>query len=199
MGSRQGSIPSGIPLQSSVGGFASSAARRSSTVPGPLERRGSRLTSASPLVGRGQHERYSSLELPMPEDGDVLPTGRDFSALGADGDFQLYGPAAGVSTQTAGESQWVRAALDAESNNFLEFVKAQVAETLGDLEEDELAGEPDQGRSISFEGLLPPTQHTKIVAAQALLHVLALATKGLMDVQQDEGYGAIDLKLPATI
>ena len=199
MGSRQGSIPSWRPFQSSVGGLASSAARRSSTVPGPLERRGSLLTSASPLVGRGQHERYSSLELPMQEGEDNLPIGGGSSALGDDDNFELYGPAAGVTTQTAAESQWIRATLDAESNNFLEFVKVQVAERSGALEEDELAAEPDQDGSISFEVLLPPTQHTKIVAAQALHHTLALAMKGLLNVQQDEGYGTINLRLPAMI
>ena len=165
-------------------------------MPGAFERRGSRLTSASPLVGRSQHERYSSLELPAQAGEDEFPIGGGSSILGADDGFQLYGPAAGVSTQLAGESQWMKATLDAESNNFLDFVKTHHARESGDLDDNELASGTDQDRSTLFEELLPPAQHTKIVAAQALLHVLALATRGLLSVQQDEGYGIINLRLP---
>jgi len=92
----------------------------------------------------------------------------------------------------AAESQWVRAALNQESTNFLDFVKAQLAS--GD--EDELAGE--QGReSVTFHELLPPTEHTKIVAAQAFLHVLVLAGKGLLRVEQEVGYGPIRMEVAA--
>lgn len=97
-------------------------------------------------------------------------------------DFQLYGPAAGVSTQTAAESQWIRATLDHESNNFLEFLKFEIAGKEGE-------------RSVLFEELLPPPQHTKIVAAQALHHVLALTTKGIIHVKQNDHYGPIALSL----
>ena len=112
-------------------------------------------------------------------------------------DFQLYGPAAGVSTQVAAESQWMRATLDKESGNFLDFVKTeiegrQLAHGEADEESDEPTGSPN---AVLFEDLLPPTQHTKIVAAQALHHVLALATKALIDVQQDVAYGPITLRL----
>ena len=186
-------------LISSAGGFASGAARRSSAMPAPFERRGSRLTSGSPLVGRSQHERYSSLELPLLEGREDLPVGGGSSIGGLDEDFQLYGPAAGVSTQTAGESQWIRSTLDGESNNFLEFVRTRIQEKDAGPGADELASETNQGGSITFEMLLPPTQHTKIVAAQALLHTLSLATKGLVNVRQEEGYGSIDLSLLGTL
>ena len=109
----------------------------------------------------------------------------------------MYGPAAGVSTQQAAESQWMRATLDQESNNFLEFVKTEIgAKPLpAAVEEDELAGETRRVSNMLFEELLPPEKHTKTVAAQGLHHVLALASKGLLRVQQEEFYGPIELEV----
>ncbi len=167
-------------------------------MPGSLDRRASRITSASPLVGRGV-QRLSSLEFPPHDDDDFLG-GPAVSSSHAAEDFQLYGPAAGVDTQTAAESQWMKATLDRESSNFLDFVKDRVAAKLPPLpeEEDELSGDTRPWQSVFFEELLPPTQHTKIVAAQAFHHVLALATRGLVDVQQEQLlYGPIRLGIPA--
>lgn len=88
----------------------------------------------------------------------------------------------------------MRATLDQESNNFLEFVKVEIAaKPVPADEEDELAGETR--RSMFFGELLPPEKHTRTVAAQGLHHVLALATKGLLRVQQGEHYGAIALEV----
>ena len=168
-----------------------------------MDRRASRITSASPLIGRGGPERYSDLEVPNFDDENELLGGPSTSIAGDD--FELHGPAAGVDTQTAAKSQWMRAALDAESNNFLDFVKTEIAtkaaraarceEAEHDLPGAGVAG-PD---SVFFEVLLPPTQNTTTVAAQALLHVLALATKGMLHVEQKEHYGPIGLGLVAGI
>ncbi|MCJ1249630.1 hypothetical protein MMC30_006856 [Trapelia coarctata] len=201
-GSRQGSMARGRgpAFSSSIGGgFPPSAGGPSSAgpflsgLPGSFDRRASRLltTGASPLVGRGQH-RPSSLDLGFHDDEEELLGGRLRSDDPALEEFELYGPAAGVTTQTAAESQWVRAALDQESTNFFDFVKAQ----LGGGDADEMGEE--QGReSIAFQELLPPSQHTKIVAAQAFLHVLVLAGKGLLHVQQIVGYGPIHMGVAA--
>lgn len=92
----------------------------------------------------------------------------------------------------------MRATLDAESNNFLEFVKVEIKAKPVVMEEgegDELAGEVGMGKRMFFGELLPPERHTKMVAAQGLLHVLALATKGLLRVRQGEHYGAIALEV----
>ena len=111
----------------------------------------------------------------------------------------MYGAAAGVSTQQAAESQWMRSTLDAESNNFLEFMKTEISNKMavvageGEGERDELVGEQEQAKEMNFEELLPSTRHTKVVAAQALHHVLALATKGLVHVRQVVEYGDIVL------
>lgn len=199
-GSRQGSTARAHGFAGSVGGFPSSVGGPGSlpgtaVMPGSLDRRASRITSASPLTGRGL-QRLGSLEFPQHDDDDDFLGGRTISSL-AD-DFQLYGPAAGVSTQTAAESQWIQATLDRESSNFLDFVKDKVTAKLPILpeEEDELSGGSRPRPVVFFEELLPPAQHTKIVAAQAFHHVLALATRGLINVQQEQViYGPIELGL----
>lgn len=196
-GSRPGSIIRAFGLPSSVG-RPSSLILPGGGVSGSLDRRASRIASASPLLGRGQ-QRYSSLELPIHEDDDELLGLQQMSASNEAEDFQLYGPAAGVSTQVAAESQWMRATLDKESGNFLEFVTTEIArrrKTSGE-EDAERADPTVVQNAVLFEDLLPPLKHTKIVAAQALHHVLALATKGLINVQQDTAYGPITLNLRA--
>ncbi|ETI23126.1 hypothetical protein G647_04923 [Cladophialophora carrionii CBS 160.54] len=204
-GSRQSSIrPPGsglIPrLSSSVGGL-----------PGGLElgplptlsRRGSRLTSASPLFGRGVPllSRHSSQG---PGEASRLTSNEDeFADLdaqlgaGLDPDFELYGPSATVDTQTAAQSQWVAATLENEAYNFLAFVNTKVQEKAG-LTHNRVAAEeiPEtQEEDITLDELLPPTQNSAIVGAQALLHVLALATKGLLEVYQADHFGEIQISV----
>ena len=194
--SRQSSITRGYGFPGSAGGFPISGERQSSLPsmgrPGPFDRRASRITSASPLVGRGAQER-EEIQVPRSHDDDLegLPP-----SIGGD-EFQVYGPATGVSTQTAAQSQWTRAALDAESNNFLEYLKTEMSikAVAQDKEEDELAGGLIAAESVIFEELLPPANNSKVVAAQALHHVLVLATKGLIDVQQKEHYGPIEIRV----
>lgn len=199
VGSRPGTVTRGFGFLSSAAGFSASGGRQSSMIAGragPLDRRASRITSASPLLGRGL-ARYSSLDLPSHEDDEQLLGGQGVSSPKENDDFQLFGPAAGVSTQTAAESQWVKATLDHESNNFLEFVKAEIAVRVPGVEEDQESTRIR--KTVLFEELLPPPRHTKIVAAQALHHVLALATKGLINVEQVQDYGPITLGLSAGV
>jgi len=205
LGSRHGSSAArGRGFPSSIGGFPTSAGGPSSArgieggPAGSLSRRASRITSASPLVGRGR-ERLSSLELPEHGDEDELLGGLLVSDdQQVSDDFQVFGPAANVDTQTAAQSQWMRASLDQESSNFLDFVKDEIDSKPPPEDEDELlAGDAARKRTVEFGELLPPAQHTKLVAAQALHHVLALATKNLINVQQDKAYGPILLSLVA--
>ena len=198
-GSRQESIARGQGFLSSVGGFATSGGRTSSLPaiggPGSMDRRASRITSASPLFGRGP-AHYSDLEIPQSDDNEFL--GGPSTSIAGD-DFQLYGPAAGVDTQTAAQSQWLRTTLDTESNNFLEFIKTEISNRAATAQEagDELTARISAPDSVFFEEVLPPTQNTNIVAAQGFHHVLALATKGLIRVDQQEHYGPIKLGLAA--
>lgn len=184
---------------------------RGSSIPGG--RPHSRLTSASPLLGRG-----SALGVPLPEierldegTDDNFPAvdnrgyspsvelfrgrGRTLTPSGAgdlisEKDFEMFGPVAAIDTQTANQSQWVKEALAREAMNFFDFVKNTIIE--GDIdagEEDaEMGGfEKELGSGqVSFEMLFPPENNTAMVASQAFHHVLTLATKRLLGVQQEE-------------
>ena len=203
--SRQGSAPRSRGFTGSLGGFPSSIGGLGSLpgpgrIPGSLDRRASRITSASPLVGRGP-QRLGSLELPLHDDDIDLLGGATVSSSQAAADFQLFGPAAGVDTQTAADPQWMKATLDRESGHFLMFVKDEMAAKLALLPEEavELSPNARLQQSVFFEDILP-VNNTKIVAAQGLLHVLTLATRGLIKVHQEQrNYGPIELGLPTAI
>ncbi|PBP26400.1 putative Rad21/Rec8 N terminal domain-containing protein [Diplocarpon rosae] len=169
--------------------------------------KGQRLTS--PLIGRGsalpgELDQFSQM---MNENEDMVMYGRSDDGLGlgissdaygfhpggvvsssqngagAD-EFEIFGPAAGVDTQTAGSSQWMKDVMDRESNNFFEYVKNTIDEKSGD----ELGYEYDsevQGKTVTFEELFATTSNSSIVAAQAFYHVLSLATKRRVWVEQD--------------
>lgn len=115
---------------------------------------GRRLTSASPLFGRGSllgRERLGSLVPAMASAGVGAASGGpsstsgiygadDLGGIGIDDDafqppgtqdaegFEQYGPAANVETQLAATSQWVRQTLDREAENFMEFVESAVVD-----------------------------------------------------------------------
>ena len=150
----------------------------------PVQPRGGRrrISSASPLLGRGVH-RLSSLELPG---GGDLGTDVDISGLSGEGDeginfsrppsddpFDLH---SSRPTGTQQETQWAQVILDTESNNFYQFLQQQAANGAGEA---------------VFEELLPPMEYSRNVGAQAILHVLSLATKGLIRVEQEEAFGPI--------
>ncbi|KAK5128697.1 hypothetical protein LTR85_000030 [Meristemomyces frigidus] len=170
---------------------------------GTLGRRGSRLQSGSPLVGRGLIGADLGAMDELQQGGlysDQVGGGGDVDMTGLE-DFELFGPAAQVDTQTAAQSQWQRAILDGESVNFLAFVQAGIEEAdqvreqvaAGDEEDEALSG------SVEFEALLPTESNSRIVAAQALLHVLTLGTKNLLQVEQEEAFGPIALRAIAVL
>ncbi|KAM3509373.1 hypothetical protein MY10362_000612 [Beauveria mimosiformis] len=91
------------------------------------------------------------------------------------------------------------AGLDAASQAFLDYASKR-AVVHGDQEEEE--DEPAESnrrprRWVDFEHIASPLKHDGAVAAQAFLHVLALATRGVITVRQDnnehgtEPFGAI--------
>jgi len=159
--------------------------RQSSILPG---RPGSRLTSASPLLGRGRifdEDEANRTHLSPSKERDIT------SIVRAD-KFEAFGPSAVVDTQTAQNSQWLAEALETESFNFLEFVRASAAATSEVIEDQETKDaddgeEEDAKKWVGFETLFPPRENYRIVAAQAFYHVLSLATKSLLSVQQEEG------------
>lgn len=180
-------------LSSSVGGLVGGMELGP---PSAFGRQGLRVTSASPLLGRGP----SLPRLGSQEPSRLMSSEDEFAdldlQLGADmgPDFELYGPSAAVDTQTAAQSQWVETTLENEAFNFLAFVCTKIQEKVGEQGD---AMEEDEGgmtqEKITLGELLSPAQNSQIVGAQALLHVLALATKGLLEVYQAEPFGEIEI------
>ena len=138
---------------------------------GSLGRRGSRLVS--PLVGRG-------LTAPGIEELDVGVTSDEFAGLGdlgapplGDDEFEIFGPAAAGDTQTAAESQWRRAALDHQAQNFLTFVEAGIEDKRTRAVE---AAGGDGGVAVevvgevTFEELLPPASNSRMESVGAYRH-----------------------------
>lgn len=159
-----------------------------------------RHTSASPLIGRGSALPEGMVQFPMLDDevmygrsddgadgGSMLPPPRS-SRKGYSSsqvEFEMFGPAAQVDTQMAATSQWVSDILDRESGNFFEYVRNTIAEKGGVELLD--GGEQVVEGEVTFEELFDPFVNSAAVAAQAFYHVLSLATKGKVWVDQDEG------------
>ena len=189
--SRTGSIapfPQGL---SSTGGFPTSAVGLpgSSHVPIPFPRQGSRMSSMSPLVGRGA-DVGGSIDLAVhDDDGMHALLASDNPAL-QDFSFQLHDPAATVDTQNATQNQLVTAALDAESSKFLVIVRTTIEDKVKAIGAEEF-----ERTEVIFQEILPPNRHTKTVAAQAFYHVLALASKGLLAPRQGEIGGLLILSI----
>ena len=122
-----------------------------------------------------------------------------------DEEFQLHGPAAGVSTQQANNSQWLASTLEDEANNFFAFLQAEIdrrqplaAEEQLELEEDvdvDIDVHGTRKQTVTFDDLLPPDRNSAVVAAQGLLHVLTLVTRGAVNVNQEEDFGEIEMSV----
>jgi meiotic recombination protein REC8 len=168
------------------------------SVTGFLGRRGSRMVSASPLVGRGGPSGLEAFGEPDPtSDAAMLGEMSDFERLIGDEYFERYGPGVGVDTQTAAQSSWQKAALDEQSNNFYDFIENAIDKKRKAAEALDLPN--DDTKAVEFEELLSPATNSIVVASQALLHVLTLGTKNLISVQQKENYGPIQLGLLRTL
>jgi len=175
-----------------------------SSLPGRLPSIGShRFTSASPLVGRGAPLPSDMGQFDMLDDDQILYGRDDNESIDDDAairkrdsqnprisssqaeaaEFEIYGPAAHVDTQTAAASEWVRDVLDRESVNFFDYVCNMISEKYGD---DLVLAELNEGdKNVTFEELFHPNTNSKMVAAQAFYHVLSLATKNRVRVTQD--------------
>lgn len=195
--------------------FAPGAGGPSSSIAGGgggISIRGRRTVSASPLVGRG-------IAAPTAlDDEDMLHSDTHFAAAfpaasaSAEPDatapqhpsFDLFGPAALVSTQLASTTPFLSATLTTESANFLAFVKAAIYEAKAakettieaiasvlDVEQEE----QDEDDTVEFEMLLKPEENSRVVAAQGFLHVLTLVTKGLLSAEQGSAFGGIELRV----
>ena len=194
---------------------ASSATHRAAAI-AQQQLRSGRTVSASPLVGRKSvlpHRQSrqgglafgfgqtTGLEGPSSSAGDV--TG--FVGLGRGSDeqdlppeslnqagrakWEMLGAGTPADNQTGAESQSMHSKLDHESGNFLEFVGTAITQRNAALPET-----AEEHQDITFAALLPPAENTRVVAAQAMLHILNLATCDMLNVAQEDSYGAIQLK-----
>lgn len=96
-----------------------------------------------------------------------------------------------MSTQGANTSQWLNDAMQKESYNFLEFLRTSI--------KDKTADTSSSVQFITMDQLLPPYENSAIVAAHALQHILLLATKGFIAVEQKRAYGHIGIKIVASV
>jgi hypothetical protein len=78
------------------------------------------------------------------------------------------------------------ATLDIASQDFLSYMADRIKE-LGKDAKSAVQGGNHRKNWVNFEQLADPAIHTKAVAAQAFLHVLSLATKNVIDIEQDGG------------
>lgn len=117
-------------------------------------------------------------------------------------DDDVFGPAINIdSHQGVAPSQLVKArdAIEGEAGNFFDFLCNSIfeqqtrlrrdqerSEDLYSAEDvDDAEGELSSKKWISFHTLFDPRDHTPVVAAQAFYHVLTLATKRALWVEQD--------------
>ncbi|KAF7559614.1 hypothetical protein G7046_g4546 [Stylonectria norvegica] len=154
------------------------------------------MPAPSPLLGRGSVvrsiERHSDLP-GLPQDSD------DFAQLySQDSSLDLGGPVGGFDLAAGNDTQASNAGLDIASQEFLGYATA-LARDKGHARLH--GGKPR--RWINFEELADPATHDKGVAAQAFLHVLSLATKNAVAVEQEgiekqQPFGAIRIGLKVT-
>ncbi|KAJ5919168.1 hypothetical protein N7466_010111 [Penicillium verhagenii] len=146
-------------------------------------RRG-RLTSASPLAGRGYRDHYDSLPLSGEEGlGGGLDEELEISRYL---EAELAVDKEDITTLSRRTSAMDRVAsqLDQESMNFFDFIRDMM-----------MVGEDGEslGMEMAFSDLLPPGKTSRTVATQGLMNVLTLATKGVLTVSQepyrDDGVG----------
>ncbi|KAF2263388.1 hypothetical protein CC78DRAFT_581477 [Lojkania enalia] len=187
---------SAVPRSGRVGG-ASSLTGPHGSIRYP---HGARVVSASPLHGRGQPGGLEALQHLGGDDG--------FDGFQLDDIGFAAGPPPGSddlhSDPVSIQQQYIRIreALSAESGNFLAFVsekivakRQQMQAELGDVNDPLQADAASDVDEVLFEEILSPAENSKMVAAQGLLMVLSLGTKGMLDVRQDESYGKIGLSL----
>jgi len=149
------------------------------------------------VAGSGNDE--VGFDLPPMDDYDV---GASEQGQGIDiGDtqereFQRFGLAAGVDTQTANQPGWLAQTLDNEAMNFLTFVHTSISDRKEQRMIAEQLGQPvdlQDENIMNFEELLSPVVNSRIVAAQGFLHVLSLGMKGLLSVEQGPHFGQVVL------
>ncbi|KAJ6786289.1 hypothetical protein PWT90_00829 [Aphanocladium album] len=173
--SRQGSVAPGSSVRAPPPGSAQKA-----PAPSPLLRKSTNLLAAL--------DRHSDPVEPATPSQAMLDLAADLDSSVDDVDFvlNLADPA--------------HAGLDAASQEFLDYASKR-AVAHGQASDNE----PDDGtgtrRWVDFEDIANPLKHDGSVAAQAFLHILSLATRGVVAVRQDnnehgtEPFGTIHVRI----
>ena len=155
-----------------------------------------RLVSESPLHRRSQPGALDILQHLGEDDDDP------FAGIGTDDDFAGFaGPGFSsdmpdVVLPLAHPDVRVREALSTEGGNFLAFVADAIEEKREGEQLGTNADAEDVGMAeVSFEELLPPHDMSRVVAAQAFMMTLALGTKGLLEVRQENHFDEIKMSI----
>ncbi|KAK2038211.1 hypothetical protein LZ31DRAFT_579666 [Colletotrichum somersetense] len=113
-------------------------------------------------------------------------------------DSNSAGVANNAQQEDGNDSQWMRSTLDTASENFLQWAEEKVKKT-GQVNERD---DKENRRWVEFENLIEPAKQNHVVAAQAFHHVLSLATKNVISVEQQvnnmQPFGPIRIGLDMT-
>lgn len=152
-----------------------------------------RITSVSPLAGRGHLDpshfdtagRYIDDELDITRylENELASDRENVSMLSnpnAQSRLRKTQSSLGEQLQYLRKNQRDLASLDRESLNFYEFVRENMSALA--LED----GHNEESGGVAFGEILPPSQTTRVVATQAFMNVLTLATEGWLVVSQDQ-------------
>lgn len=170
--------------------------RAGSAVPGSSVRGSAQKpkTAPSPLLGRGNAlsaiDRHS-------DPAEPFFGMDDFGSH--DSSFQLGGPVGPLDYDRDNITQFSTQGLDVTSQDFLGYVTEQAAKTGVVYGRDK-----KHRRWIEFKELAEPFTHPRVVAAQAFLHVLSLASKNVISVHQEgaanmQPFGAIHIGINASV
>lgn len=197
--SRAGSVRMGM---SAAGASSSAQARRTVDVylPSSNVKRVSQLIRESPMERRRRMMHSSVHGGSSQDNNELMSLGGDFEmedddldarlAGDPDEEFELNLPLGDPSTEDSATNRWISEKLEREAFNFLDFLRTTIRHKVDTgVEQQDMT----QDSVVTFEELLPLDSNNEIVAAQGLLHVLSLATKGLINVKQDEAFGSIEL------
>ena len=141
----------------------------------------SRLASASPLAGRSYlgQERLS-MEL-LDDYGDDFDLTRYLEGEIATDREHI----SSISPGKRSALEHAKATLDRESLNFFDFIKTKMGLDKGQSPSNLSPVTARTGRT-TFAALMPRDSTTRAVATQALMNVLTLATKGVLQVHQEQ-------------
>jgi meiotic recombination protein REC8 len=153
-----------------------------------------RITSASPLAGRSHLDSShfdtaggyidDELEITRYLENELASDRENVSILSnpnTQSRLRKTRNSPGEQLQYLRKNQRGLASLDGESLNFYEFIRENMSAAAPVLED----GDDEGSGSVMFGDILPPSQTTRVVATQAFMNVLTLATEGWLVVHQD--------------